>query len=350
MKLFRKMRAHSIEQGNGADYWKYAVGEIVFVVVGILLAFQIDTWSEQRNAQEHTQYLFGQVQEELVLNIENCTYQIASYRFTDTLVKNILTGEVDREDFRDHPPYAIMLLSQARVEVVDDAFLNLVNSEDALTPVQRDILRDLKALYGPTKRSLESLNEMTTNAAFNYHEEYKRNHTWYAELVSDWSVPEGMIDFCLEDPSYINSVAYFQFINLLNHNRNAQSFRQDALELHERLAEDMNLPMDTTLLFPLSECEDALGTYVGPYLLEVVMEDGKLIGKKKRKDNGVVFEERRMFPEARDEFSFSRRFCRLVRDTSNEVSGLTISLGTFHVEFTKEVADSSSVEVSDLPQ
>ena len=92
MKLFRKMRAHSIEQGNGADYWKYALGEIVFVVVGILLAFQIDTWSERRNAQAHTQYLFGQVQEELVLNIENCTYQIASYRFTDTLVKNILTA------------------------------------------------------------------------------------------------------------------------------------------------------------------------------------------------------------------------------------------------------------------
>ena len=108
--------------------------------------------------------------------------------------------------------------------------------------------------------------------------------------------------------------------------------------------------MDTTLLFPLSECEDALGTPVAlPHGGR--HGGGREVGrKKKRKDNGVVFEERRMFPEARDEFSFNRRFCRLVRDTSNVVSGLTILLGTFHVEFTKEVADSSSVEVSDLPQ
>ena len=41
----------SLEENNTSAYWKYAIGEVVFVVVGILLAFQIDMWGERRNAR-----------------------------------------------------------------------------------------------------------------------------------------------------------------------------------------------------------------------------------------------------------------------------------------------------------
>ena len=30
MKLFRKMRASSLEESNASAYWKYAIGEVVF--------------------------------------------------------------------------------------------------------------------------------------------------------------------------------------------------------------------------------------------------------------------------------------------------------------------------------
>ena len=339
MKLFRKMRAASLEENNTSAYWKYAIGEVVFVVVGILLAFQIDMWGERRNAREHTHYLFGQVHDELVLNIQNCNGQIGEYLFKDTMVNHILTGKADRQTYRDHWQYATILLGQAEVEVSDDAFLNLVNSEDGLSSSEREILVELKTLYGPTKKGLENLNDMATESAFSYHKQYKEEFGWYAELVSNWSVPEEMIDYCLEDPSFINSVAYFQMVNLLNHYRNTLSFRTDAIALHERLSEEMGLEEDSTLLFPASQSLDAVGMYSGFYDLEVVMADGKLIGKKIRKSDGVVFDEQRMYPEVLDAFSFDGNFCRLVRDSSDAVSGLTISLGTSQFDFVRLALD-----------
>ena len=84
MKLFRQKRAASLEQSNAAAYWKYAIGEVVFVVVGILMAFQIDTWSERRSAKEHTHYLFAQVQDELALNIKNCNLVLEQYGGKDS--------------------------------------------------------------------------------------------------------------------------------------------------------------------------------------------------------------------------------------------------------------------------
>ena len=337
--MFRKMRAASLEENNTSAYWKYAIGEVVFVVVGILLAFQIDMWGERRNAREHTHYLFGQVHDELALNIQNCNGQIGEYLFKDTMVNHILTGKADRQTYRDHWQYATILLGQAEVEVSDDAFLNLVNSEDGLSSSEREILVELKTLYGPTKKGLENLNDMATESAFSYHKQYKEEFGWYAELVSNWSVPEEMIDYCLEDPSFINSVAYFQMVNLLNHYRNTLSFRKDAIALHERLSEEMGFEEDSTLLFPASQSLDAVGMYSGFYDLEVVMSDGKLIGKKIRKSDGVVFDEQRMYPEVLDAFSFDGNFCRLVRDSSDAVSGLTISLGTSQFDFVRLALD-----------
>ena len=48
IKLFRSVRKLLISEGNFSKYIKYAVGEIVLVVIGILLALQINTWNEQR--------------------------------------------------------------------------------------------------------------------------------------------------------------------------------------------------------------------------------------------------------------------------------------------------------------
>ena len=125
MKLFRKMRLASLEENNPSAYLKYAFGEVVFVVVGILLAFQIDTWSERRNAKEHTHYLFDQVQSELAMNILNCNLLLGQYRGKDTLVHDILYRRVTRQDYRDHWEYGLVLLTQQEAEVSVEAFLNL---------------------------------------------------------------------------------------------------------------------------------------------------------------------------------------------------------------------------------
>lgn len=48
IKFFRKIRYNLMEKGKTSKYFKYAIGEIVLVVIGILIALQINTWNEQR--------------------------------------------------------------------------------------------------------------------------------------------------------------------------------------------------------------------------------------------------------------------------------------------------------------
>ena len=48
IKFFRKIRKKFLEQGKTSKYLSYALGEIILVVIGILIALQINNWNEER--------------------------------------------------------------------------------------------------------------------------------------------------------------------------------------------------------------------------------------------------------------------------------------------------------------
>ena len=48
IKFFRKIRQNLLMENKTLKYFKYAIGEIVLVVIGILIALQINNWNEQQ--------------------------------------------------------------------------------------------------------------------------------------------------------------------------------------------------------------------------------------------------------------------------------------------------------------
>ena len=51
IKFFRKIRYNLMSENKTGKYFKYAIGEIVLVVIGILIALSINNWNEQRKTK-----------------------------------------------------------------------------------------------------------------------------------------------------------------------------------------------------------------------------------------------------------------------------------------------------------
>ena len=51
IKFFRKIRYDLMNQNKTTKYFKYAIGEIILVVIGILIALQVNNWNETRIEQ-----------------------------------------------------------------------------------------------------------------------------------------------------------------------------------------------------------------------------------------------------------------------------------------------------------
>lgn len=68
IKFFRHIRKTLISENNMGKYFKYAIGEIILVVVGILIALSINNWNEQRKTNNREQFLLSALEQEFIHN------------------------------------------------------------------------------------------------------------------------------------------------------------------------------------------------------------------------------------------------------------------------------------------
>ncbi len=70
IKIFRKIRQNLLSEGKTTKYFKYAIGEIILVVIGILIALSINNWNENKKERAQEQELLIQLQSEFQSNLE----------------------------------------------------------------------------------------------------------------------------------------------------------------------------------------------------------------------------------------------------------------------------------------
>ncbi len=57
-----------MEKGNTGKYVKYAIGEIILVVIGILIALQINSWNQERLERLEERVIIENIHEEFIQN------------------------------------------------------------------------------------------------------------------------------------------------------------------------------------------------------------------------------------------------------------------------------------------
>ena len=68
IKFFRKIRQNLLMDNKTSKYFKYAVGEIILVVIGILIALQINNWNSNRIDQQKEALYLKNLKEILLSN------------------------------------------------------------------------------------------------------------------------------------------------------------------------------------------------------------------------------------------------------------------------------------------
>jgi hypothetical protein len=140
IRLFRTIRQKLLSEKSYGIYILYASGEIILVVVGILLALQIDTWSENKKTQNELTEIFDEIYEDLVLD---------SSSISNTLLERQLDLEAQTRvimAIRDDLPFSDQIQSdlgrimiRRPIALVSSGF-NLLK-ESSLTSMEDRVLR-----------------------------------------------------------------------------------------------------------------------------------------------------------------------------------------------------------------
>lgn len=71
IKFFRKIRQKLLTENKFSKYFLYAIGEIVLVVIGILIALQINNWNELKKARTKEHFALEEIISDLEQNISS---------------------------------------------------------------------------------------------------------------------------------------------------------------------------------------------------------------------------------------------------------------------------------------
>ncbi|NND94279.1 MAG: hypothetical protein HKN45_05395 [Flavobacteriales bacterium] len=110
IKFFRHIRQRLLSESKFSKYLLYAIGEIILVVIGILLALQINNWNTQRLNTDRNHDLLIKLSSELDLNIDRAAHLDSGFKggFSDRFIfTDSLMNQLDNNMLASHLDYAV---------------------------------------------------------------------------------------------------------------------------------------------------------------------------------------------------------------------------------------------------
>lgn len=131
LKFYRKIRKNLLSEGKTGKYLKYALGEIVLVMIGILLALQVNNWSEVRKSKQAKSIYVERLINDLKSDITAFSVNIKNVKSKIKNAKYIMSIIDDNQPITDNKQFVLSLQRVGRVNVEkggNNTFLDLQNS------------------------------------------------------------------------------------------------------------------------------------------------------------------------------------------------------------------------------
>ncbi len=243
IKFFRKIRQQLLSEGKTGQYLKYAIGEIVLVVIGILIALQINNWNqgrldEKRSLEYHQRLLEDMdrvIQRSITLKERSDKTLIAITNSVAVLENGSFENPNQRSDF----DYALIWFSRFNYQTPDLSTLEEMKSNGDLNLIYNIKLRkkivDFNAYLYTVASIFESLGTVVSNE-LSYFDKYMRSNVNPKTLEVTYSY-----DFkkMTEDPEFIN-----RFSRLGVHWRGSSFFssqlEKEALEIKNEIQKELD--------------------------------------------------------------------------------------------------------------
>lgn len=300
LRFFRKIRQRFFISKKFAQYVLYAIGEIILIVVGIMIALQLDNSNEKRKENAEIVENLTELKSELESNISKVHGILRFYNNRDSLIRQHLCKTISREDIKSTNDLRRqwVLITSNFVAPLDRVALDKVLSD----------LENLPEELGNLKNGVRYFDAKYEEIDLDYKEYYEvasgeddyraKNLNWYRETWR-WDKPleeevyAKVLDYLFDDPHYQNQLyTYWKHVNfsivedLLDWRQVSifwieyitnylEKSEQSSYQLPEELRTDLSGLAGTYRVFEKADGEGTQINEMGEYIL--FEEDGRLM-------------------------------------------------------------------------
>ncbi len=100
IKFFRKIRQNLLSEGKTGKYLKYAIGEIILVVIGILIAIQLNNYNELKQNESNGNQILAKLKKEIdqdIIYLDSLSTEYVEWNSqTQFILDSVLNGKIER--------------------------------------------------------------------------------------------------------------------------------------------------------------------------------------------------------------------------------------------------------------
>ena len=210
IKFFRQIRYQLMSENKTGKYFKYAIGEIILVVIGILIALQINNWNEGRKSEKRSINYMKSLIIDLKTDVNEFNQNIKSYETDIIEIESILTSN----DYK-------------QLEV--DSIMHLVVEYYLIDKTTKQTYEKIK-----NEGLLESLGSENVNKAINDY--YNLNIIyWQNGLLWDKKYTDKAYDFWFYNKNFESSSIRNYNVNSIPFLRNGDNRKANLITLIESI-------------------------------------------------------------------------------------------------------------------
>jgi len=215
IKFFRQIRKTLLMENKTSKYLKYAIGEIVLVVIGILIALQINNWNQDRQQRQREKKILMELKRDLVSNDNVLQNTIEMQQLIADEITALKAHLKNKEPFNDTiNMYVLHAYYRESIQFTTSAYESLKSI--GIDIISSDSLRaDIASLFGNkipdiTKWIGDAGNEQTSEI-HSYYVKFLELTTERNPIKSSLGLPEGRYI-----PDYDNLLKSQELINALS--------------------------------------------------------------------------------------------------------------------------------------
>ncbi|WCO03570.1 DUF6090 family protein [Psychroserpens ponticola] len=215
-------------------YLKYAIGEIVLVVIGILIALGINNWSNEHTAKKELKEIYKQIQNDLIIDTTQIgrivrIYEEKEERIQDILEKRIKPSFYDTIsplNYKDCKICVIDVATFSSFEINSKGY-NLFNNNGVIKTITKDSLPDrIDEFYTSAMPRIQTQVQVVKNISLENIKDFQQ-YSWFV----DWTEKrynEDMLLYIFESETYRNQLASYKLFYKKNYIRILISYKEYA--------------------------------------------------------------------------------------------------------------------------
>jgi hypothetical protein len=196
IRFFRSIRQNLLAQGRITRYFTYAIGEIILVMVGILLALQVNNWNEVRKQSLLQDTMLARLSEEFLalepVMAELVEFSHSSRKGTAEVVNALRSEEAPADERQFRAALARSNWVQ-NVPQIAASYQEMV-ATGRLTDIRDVELRKALVRYGDAHERVERIYPVATSVIFSPGSNYYRAVEWNMDPTT-WESAGGIVSY-----------------------------------------------------------------------------------------------------------------------------------------------------------